>query len=539
VDIKHAKALSNEEYEKRKQHQAVGGLRNYSDSDASEAVEAEQEDHHRGCRESALGKIFCCCVCCKKTTFDLRVNSEVRKAVLAVKSRKQELEQTVKLLKKRFDGGDVSSSVPLESAKARLEMFQRDWHLGRGRDRGLKAKVKEKVREDLMLADAIELEFEDLDKEMKEVRLLEYARMMKLSKIERKIYFQNRLIFESELPPVQRFKKWAGWGIIGLYCATTGYYICMFGVQKGAQTCNTWLLSFILSCVQDALLIAPLKIMFMNVYLPSLISKRLKSINDPSAAENFVFSAFMPENAAIYVAMNHPELEASTLVLSRGKKSQEEANEAISERKENAGKKRGGFGLTRMNTGLAASKVKALKMYTSKGCVKLGLCTFAWFVLMPEFVQESLFDIIVPTAWGSFVYGNYQLYKLREWSPFTVNIALILVIVGTVTYFKHRRTKRRIMRHHKEHARRFRNSVVLELAQIQLQSKKGEPIRRGSIQAERRRLSVEEASMEEGGGRGGVGSATKSVASPLHTMKKEPVDVGGGEIVKKGKTVRL
>ena len=314
------------------------------------------------------------------------------------------------MLQRRKEQGDVSSSVPLESAQARLAMFRRDWNLEdkgvwcgkKGRGGGLRSKVKDKVREDLMLADAIELEFKDLDREMMEVRLLEYARMMKLSKIERKIYFQNRLIFENELPPVQRFKKWAGWATIGLYCVGTGLYICLFGLRVGATTCNTWLLSFVLACVQDAFFIVPLKIMFMNVYLPSLISKRLKSINDPSVAENFVFSAFMPENAAIYIAMNHPELDASTLVLSRGKKSKDNAEEVL------AGGEplspRGGGGrmgkMFKMDTGLAVTRVKALKMYTSKGCVKFGLGFFAWFVLLPDFVQEALLDVAIPTAFG-------------------------------------------------------------------------------------------------------------------------------------------
>ena len=244
---------------------------------------------------------------------------------------------------------------------------------------------------------------QELEKDVQEIRLLEYARMMKLSRIERKIYFQNRLIFENELPPVQRFKKLAGWVVIVAYCLGCGLYICLFGARVGATTCNTWLLSFTLATLQDLFLYVPLKILFMNVYLPGLISKRLKSINDPSDAENFQFSAFMPENAAIYVAMKHPELDASNLVLSRGKHAKEEVERHFDARHQEAmspKSMREKMKNWRMNTGLAVTRVKALKIYTAKGLSKFGLFFFAGFVLLPEFVQMSILDVLVPTAIG-------------------------------------------------------------------------------------------------------------------------------------------
>ena len=170
-----------------------------------------------------------------------------------------------------------------------------------------------------------------------------------------------------------------------------GLYICLFGMRVGATTCNVWLISFTLATLQDLLLFAPLKILFMNVYLPGLISKRLKSINDPSDAENFQFSAFMPENAAIYVAMKHPELDASNLVLARGKKAKEEVEKDFDERYQEAmspgAMRAGGMRNWKMTTGLAVTKVKALRIYTTKGLSKFGLFFFAGFVLLPEFVQ--------------------------------------------------------------------------------------------------------------------------------------------------------
>jgi hypothetical protein len=89
---------------------------------------------------------------------------------------------------------DEEARVNLKLAKQRLSVFNGNWLDDRNLFTnlcGLKAsnskkqlkKIKGKVRYDLKLADAIEHEFKDLDKDTREVRLLEYARMMKLSKV--------------------------------------------------------------------------------------------------------------------------------------------------------------------------------------------------------------------------------------------------------------------------------------------------------------------------------------------------------------------
>lgn len=105
-----------------------------------------------------------------------------------------------------------------------------------------------------------------------------------------------------------------------------------------------------------------------------------------------------------------------------------------------------------------------------------------------------------------------------------MDLALILVVAEAVTYVKHRRNKRRLRRDHKEHAKKFRNSVVLELASIQLQTKKGEPMRRASVIEERRRLSVTREDEEREGESGG---ASGGVVSPIHGKGRKKA--GGGD----------
>ena len=129
-------------------------------------------------------------------------------------------------------------------------------------------------------------------------------------------------------------------------------------------------------------------------------------------------------------------------------------------------------------------------MYTSKGCAKFGLCFFAGFILLPEWVQVGLLDVIFPTAVGSFVYGNYQLYKLREWSPFTVDLGLLAIIFGIVFYIRNRRQRKKIRGGQKD-ALKIKENVMMEMAAIQLQSEPGSAFKTGNLKKERIRRASE------------------------------------------------
>ena len=264
--------------------------------------------------------------------------------------------------------------------------------------------------------------------------------------------------------PVKRMKKTVGWTLIVLYAVGTAYYICLFGVQKGPTTTNTWLVCFLLATLQDIFVYMPLKILFLNVYLPGLISRRIDSISNPRNADEYHFSNFMPDNAAVHVAMAHPELDASKLVLSRDSHIKRGNGESDFDDSFDNPMHAGGRGLQRSQTQKQViDKVSKKRMYYNKGCNKCGLVTFSWFLMLPEFVQLAILDIVIPTAIGSIIYGNYQLYKIREWSPYTVDVGVILLIGGVYFYFRQRRIKHRIMKQ-KKHVRTFRNSVVVELA---------------------------------------------------------------------------
>ena len=178
-----------------------------------------------------------------------------------------------------------------------------------------KTKLYRKLNKDIKLADAIEEEFEELNQSQQEIRMIEYSRMMHLSDFEQKVYFQNRIEFDDDaMPPIHCCKKILGWFAIVCYCLVTAMYICLFGVMKGQQTTKAWLLSFMVGDLQDIFIFIPLKIMLLNVYLPQLIGRHVAENNATNQRKHW-FARFFNENAIVYVAENHPELEASELAM--------------------------------------------------------------------------------------------------------------------------------------------------------------------------------------------------------------------------------
>ena len=75
--------------------------------------------------------------------------------------------------------------------------------------------------------------------------------------------------------PVARWVKVLGWVILVLVNSFFGAYIALFGVLQGATTTNAWLMSFLISFIQDPLVNVPLTVCFYYVYMPSLIKHKV------------------------------------------------------------------------------------------------------------------------------------------------------------------------------------------------------------------------------------------------------------------------
>ncbi|GMI02572.1 hypothetical protein TrST_g13777 [Triparma strigata] len=240
-------------------------------------------------------------------------------------------------------------------------------------------------------------------------------------------------------------------------------YICLFGVMKGQQTTKAWLLSFMVGDLQDIFIFIPLKIMLLNVYLPQLIGRHVAENNATNQRKHW-FARFFNENAIVYVAENHPELEASELAM-RAFTFQYENESKL---KDGAAPENSSFVLNRAKTkrdlrsnkGSRRQKRQTIwdpikkgefgndvveDTYKYQGCRKVGMIAFTIFLMLPEGTQMTILDTVIPTLIGSIVYGNVKVYQTKKqaWMLPAMDLAGIgfIIFLGWA-YFKRRAWKR-------------------------------------------------------------------------------------------------
>ena len=68
-----------------------------------------------------------------------------------------------------------------------------------------------------------------------------------------------------------------GWVVIGGLNGFFGFYVILFGIDQGSSTTNSWLLSFLISFIQDPLMNIPLLVLFYYVYMPLLIKQKVSA----------------------------------------------------------------------------------------------------------------------------------------------------------------------------------------------------------------------------------------------------------------------
>lgn len=336
-----------------------------------------------------------------------------------------------------------------------------------------RSKILKKLRVDIKLSLAIEDALEDVESTRnKNLKLLEFARIATLTKFEQRIYLKNSIEFEDdELEPIHIVKKIFGYVLITCYVLATSFYICLFGISNGTQMTRTWLVSFLVADVQDIFLFTPLKIYILFVYLPSLISKNVARTREGLVKIKHWYGKMVNENASVIVALNHPELEASSLVLEAfnhvGSKDELTVPNPVSvpatpgvKAKQRSIWHPGGSMLEAVSADTrgrsrseAASNVFVVEVDESRfkytGLRRLGVCIFGWYGLLPDLIQDMLMEFLAPLAVGIFIYSQMLVY--RQWS--TDNSQPLLIEAGTTGGFlvwylarKFYRTRRRRMK---------------------------------------------------------------------------------------------
>ena len=180
---------------------------------------------------------------------------------------------------------------------------------------------------------------------------------------------------------------------------------------------------------------------------------------------------FRHENAVVYVALNNPDLQASQLALHAfayedassiamgdGSEIENPASNTAPKRPSAIPSnfavakfhlKHEGEGSRRHKRQSIWDPVKSGSFgenivedhYKYEGCRKVGMMIFFVFIMLPEGMQMTILDTLIPTLVGSVVYGNVQLYSTKKqmWLLPAVDVGAILFCIFFVwLYFKNR-----------------------------------------------------------------------------------------------------
>ncbi|KAH8080381.1 hypothetical protein JL720_9074 [Aureococcus anophagefferens] len=176
-------------------------------------------------------------------------------------------------------------------------------------------------------------------------RLGEYARLEQLSPLEQRIYLKNRAEdvrdehAAEDLPPATRAGRALALVLFIAAVAFPLYYVLVAFQHIAASskaTSREWLKGVSLAVVCDIFLYSPAHVAFFNVYLPSLLRTRLRSLADLRGPSDFEFATPLREGAAAHVAAQKKHLPLAALVLAAQPKPASEATAAAAPRR-NAG----------------------------------------------------------------------------------------------------------------------------------------------------------------------------------------------------------
>ena len=177
-------------------------------------------------------------------------------------------------------------------------------------------------------ADRYLAEFEGLNDDEQSKLLGEYARLEQLSPLEQRIYLKNRaedVLDEhaaEDLPPATRAGRALALVLFIVAVVFPLYYVLVAFQHIAASskaTSREWLKGVSLAVVCDIFLYSPAHVAFFNVYLPSLLRTRLRSLADLRGPSDFEFATPLREGAAAHVAAQKKHLPLAALVLAKPK----------------------------------------------------------------------------------------------------------------------------------------------------------------------------------------------------------------------------
>jgi hypothetical protein len=131
----------------------------------------------------------------------------------------------------------------------------------------------------------MEIELRKLTDTQRAARLLEIARVSKMPGMVKTAYNLNKLPLQPIGKPLPYSFQYIAYFIGFGYVFLCGYFLLGFGVRRGADVTNAWLVSMLTSLVETMIISWPTTIFFMNVLLPRVIQPLVSKIDISEAKD--------------------------------------------------------------------------------------------------------------------------------------------------------------------------------------------------------------------------------------------------------------
>ena len=213
-------------------------------------------------------------------------------------------------------------------------------------------------------------------KQLRAAKLMEFERVARLRPLERSIYAmgQNR-VADLEAPEgVSAVAYLCAWALVVLIVALNVYYLILTGSDYGPGKTAEWINAVVTSFVLYYLVINPLQILFFTMWLPSLLKEHFSRWRDPTASAQFPFQTKLPASPTFFLAVWHPELHDTRI-----------GKYCLGELEHRADLEGGDLVKT-------LNKVYREATWKPSVQVRFTLALLSWFLRLPEWGQEVLFE---------------------------------------------------------------------------------------------------------------------------------------------------
>jgi hypothetical protein len=257
-------------------------------------------------------------------------------------------------------------------------------------------------------------QLERLDTGQADRRIIEMARMERLTPWEKAIYQENSLRLDEAPKPVSLLAATLGWIFILSFVLLSGFYILLFAIKRGPSVSWSWLSCFLQAIAVEICVVVPMKVLIFNVALPGNkhLSHKLKSID---------FAKVSASEKLCKTVSDAPGMAPKAMKLLAGSGIDDQPDGGTSQRH---------FTMSPLEHGHAHRLLSAILVTKSVGRSFL-LPSKAMFT--PFGIVRYTVDVIVPVVTLSASFRLIQLYwEAPGFAIFLTITALVFVVLLTL-----------------------------------------------------------------------------------------------------------